>query len=167
LWPDAPALEALQSAAHAGVVVCGGRRMRPDSLHMTLAFIGAVSATQIDALRAAAAGVRAAPFEVVLDRLGFWQHNRIFWAGGEASPSRQHRLWGELHNVLTGAGFPQEAHPWFPHVTLARDAHCASVPTLPEPIRWQAREFTLVESSLQPSGARYRVLGRWPLSENA
>lgn len=141
--------------------------MRSDSLHMTLAFIGAVSSEQIDALRAAAAGVRAAPFEVVLDRLGFWPHNRIFWAGGETSPSRQRRLWEELRNVLAGAGFPPEARPWFPHVTLARDAHCASVPALPEPVRWQAREFTLVESSLQPSGARYRVLERWPLIENA
>lgn len=141
--------------------------MRSDSLHMTLAFIGAVSSEQIDALRAAAAGVRAAPFEVVLDRLGYWQHNRIFWAGGGTPPSRQDRLSEALRNALAAAGFPPEAHPWFPHVTLLRDAHCTSVPVLPEPVRWEAREFTLVESSLQPSGARYCVLERWPLIENA
>jgi 2'-5' RNA ligase len=167
LWPDDAAREALSAAAHDGVALCGGRRMRSDSLHMTLAFIGAVSAAQLDALCATAAGVRVAPFDAVFDHLGFWPHNRILWAGCSAPPSRQRRLSETLNDVLSAAGFSVERRAHFPHVTLLRNAACASVPALADPIRWPVAEFTLVESSLQSTGACYRVLARWPLIENA
>lgn len=167
LWPDEAAREALTAAAHDGVALCGGRRMRSDSLHVTLAFIGAVSADQLEALHAAAADVRVAPFEAVFDHLGFWPHNRIIWAGCSVLPSRQRRLLECLSSALVTAGFPVERRTHFSHVTLARNAGCASVPVLGSPIRWLVAEFTLVESSLQPSGACYRVLKRWPLVGNA
>lgn len=167
LWPDAFVLDALDDLAHAGVAACGGRRSRRDSLHMTLVFIGATSPGQLDMLRAAADSVRAAPFEMVLDRIGYWPHNRILWAGCHAAPSGQRRLLRLLEETLAAAGFPSERRPHFPHVTLARDARCRESPALDAAVRWQVAEFALVESFLQPSGARYRVLARWPLIENA
>lgn len=166
-WPDAAARAALDAIARAGVALCGGRRMRPDSLHVTLAFIGAVSPERLDALRAAAGTVRAEAFEAVFDHLGFWPHNRIFWAGCAAPPSRQRRLSEHLNGILAAAGFPVEERPHFPHVTLARNARCTSLPSLAAPIRWPVREFALVASSLSPGGASYSVLARWPLIENA
>ena len=48
LWPEpgvARQLDALAGAAHA---VCGGRRMRRDTLHLTLAFLGDVADAQFD-----------------------------------------------------------------------------------------------------------------------
>ncbi len=69
--------------------------------------------------------------------------------------------------ILAAAGFPVEERPHFPHVTLARNARCTSLPSLAAPIRWPVREFALVASSLSPGGASYSVLARWPLIENA
>jgi len=31
------------------------------------------------------------------------------------------------------------------------------------PVRWEAREFVLVESVRRPAAAHYEVLARWPL----
>jgi RNA 2',3'-cyclic 3'-phosphodiesterase len=150
-----------------GVERCGGRCMRRDGLHVTLEFIGAVSPVQLDRLHDAAATVRVAPFAVVLDRLGWWPHNAIFWAGCEEMPSRQSRLLAALSQALLVAGFLPDSRQHVPHVTLLRQARCKELPPLEAPIRWQVDDFTLVESFLQPSGARYRVLARWPLRECA
>jgi 2'-5' RNA ligase len=141
--------------------------MRRDSLHVTLEFIGAVSPDQLASLHDAAATVCAAPFEMVLDRLGWWPHNEILWAGCQEMPSRQRRLLTALSQALLTAGFRPDSRPQFPHVTLIRHAHCDGLPTLQAPILWPVGEFSLAESFLQPSGARYRELARWPLQECA
>jgi len=165
VWPDAAALEALESVAQSGVERCGGRRMRRDSLHMTLEFIGAVSPRQLASLHGAAARVCATPFEMALDCLGWWPHNHILWAGCQAMPSGQRRLLDAVSQALLAAGFQPDSREPVPHVTLVRDARCPVVPTLEVPICWRVGEFSLVESFLQPSGARYQVLARWSLRE--
>lgn len=167
LWPDAAALDAFDAAAHAGTVACGGRAMRRDSLHVTLLFVGAASPEQVLVMQEAAARVRAAPFDMAFDQLGWWPHNQILWAGCHVVPSRQRRLLDDLSRELDLTDFHPDARPNVPHVTLVRHARCERVPVLDEPIRWRISEFTLVESFLQPSGARYRILSRWPLCENA
>lgn len=163
LWPDAAALDALEAAASAGEACCGGRRMRRDSLHLTLAFIGAVSSAQLEQLHEIAAGIAAEPYELVLDRLGWWAHNRILWAGCGETPSRQRRLYEALAGALTAAGFQLDPRPHVPHLTLLRHARCDGQPELAAPIRWRVEEFTLVESRPQADGARYHVLKSWPL----
>lgn len=167
LWPDVPALEALDRLASVAVERCGGRRMCRDSLHLTLAFIGAVSAEPLAQLQEIATGVRATAYELTLDRLGCWPHNRILWAGCSRPPPRQRRLFEALVAPLAQAGFQLDRRPHLPHVTLARNARCdAGLPDLAQPIRWRVREFALVESRLLPSGALYRNLAHWPLDES-
>jgi 2'-5' RNA ligase len=163
LWPDAVANDALDSAARLATAICGGRRMRRDTLHLTLVFIGTASSTQLAALREAAGRVRAAPCEFVLDRLGCWKHNRIAWAGCQETPPGLLGLQADLAHNLVLAGFPAEDRAYMPHVTLVRNANCGVLPSMEQPIAWQALEFTLVESHLSNQGARYRVLDRWSL----
>lgn len=142
--------------------------MRRDSLHLTLAFIGAVLPEQLALLHKIAAGVHAEPYDLKLDRLGWWPHNRILWTGCGTPPPRQHRLFEALAGPLAAAGFKLDQRPHMPHITLVRNARCdRGLPEMITPIRWHVGEFTLVESLLQPSGALYRVLGRWPLDESA
>jgi 2'-5' RNA ligase len=165
LWPDAAALDVLEAAATAGASCCGGRRMRRDSLHVTLLYIGAVSPAQLASLRDIGDELRAASFDLTLDQLGFWPRNGIFWAGCATVPSRQRRLFEELSRAVAGAGFAVEARPYFPHITLLRHARCQALPELEAPIGWRSESFTLVESCSQASGAQYRVLGSWPMHE--
>ncbi|MCX8017841.1 MAG: RNA 2',3'-cyclic phosphodiesterase [Rhodocyclaceae bacterium] len=167
LWPDDAAREALAEAAAQAARRCGGRRMRADGLHLTLAFIGAVTPAQLDMPQALTGEVREAPYPLQLDRLGFWQHNRIVWAGCHQTPSGQRRLVEALATGLAAAGFTLDGRPHVPHVTLLRNARCVGPLDELAPVRWSVEAFTLVESLLQPDGARYRVLARWPLVEPA
>lgn len=162
LWPPQAVRERIDALAHAAETRCGGRRMRRDSLHLTLAFIGAVSDEQILSLCQAAQTVRVQPGDFLLDKTGWWPHNHIAWAGCHELPSCLRRLYEALAVALREAGFALDRRPFLPHVTLLRHAH--QPPLAPdEPIAWPFDGFALVESRLQPSGARYRMLADWAL----
>lgn len=163
LWPPEQTLQALDALADDAASRCAGRRVRRDSLHMTLAFIGAVSPPQLAALRDIAGKVRGEVFDLEVDRISCWRHNRIVWAGCSRVPSRQRRLSDTLGSALEQAGFVLDKRPFTPHVTLARKARCDNLPELAQAIPWRVGDFVLVESSLLSSGANYRVLDRWPL----
>ena len=66
---------------------------------------------------------------------------------------------------LNAADIPFDQRKYVPHITLLRKADCSAQMTNPAsvPIRWPARDFVLVNSSLRSGGALYEQLGRWPL----
>lgn len=140
--------------------------MRRETLHLTLAFLGDVPAQRIDAARRAADGIAAVPFTLTIDRLGFWPRNHILWAGGPESISRPSltALADALGERLRAVGFRLEDRPFAAHVTLLRDADCASAPALARPVEWKVSEFVLAESKRSAEGARYEIIGRWPLA---
>jgi len=136
--------------------------MRCDTLHVTLAFLGDIPADRLTEARKAADTVVAEPFDLELDRLGYWKHNRILWAGG-VSP-RLTFLAEALGDNLRAAGFALESRPFFAHLTLLRDARCVELPVMREAVRWPVSEFVLAESRLSREGSRYDIVGRWPLA---
>jgi 2'-5' RNA ligase len=161
LWPDAEVARALHAVGSEAHALCGGRLTRRETAHLTLAFIGAVPSARVADAAAAAAAVAAAAFEWQVDRLGYWQHNRILWAGGESAPLAA--LTADLAGRLRDAGFRIERRPFAAHVTLLRNARCRELPPLAAPLAWRVREFVLVESVPMPEGSRYDVIDRWPL----
>ena len=165
LWPDAEAAARLSALAR-DVAAGGGRAMRPETLHMTLAFVGAVTATRLGVLRELAAAVAGEAFDLRLDHLGYFPRGGIAWAGCSQVPSRQRRLFEQLRAALQATGFVVDARTaQVPHVTLARRVHPPPSAAIEAPIGWRAREFVLVESQLHSSGADYRTLARFPLAE--
>ncbi len=137
--------------------------MRGETLHLTLAFLGEIPAERVaTAMSAAESLASTEAFDLTLDRLDYWQHNRILWAGG-VSP-RLTLLADTLAGRLREAGFTLDARAFAAHVTLLRDARCDSVPSLPAPLAWPVREFVLAESRPTAAGARHDIIGRWPLA---
>ena len=67
--------------------------------------------------------------------------------------------------LLDRLGLPSERRVPVPHVTLARNVRGIDLPRLGEAVSWQAQEFALVRSELQPSGARYETLASWPMTD--
>jgi 2'-5' RNA ligase len=167
LWPPADMAERLGGIARASAAAHGGRATRPETIHLTLAFVGDVVEASLPALIEAAAGVRGQPFDLCLDRLGFWTHNRLCWAGTSAPPAALAELAGGLRAALRGADFPveRERGAFVPHVTLVRKTTTA-VPAQPiEPaVAWPCAAFVLVRSSLSARGAAYEELRRFPLA---
>lgn len=165
LWPDDEAASHLGALAHELAARGGGRVIRPASLHLTLAFVGSVTSSQVVQLEDIAAGIRAEAFDLSLDRLGFWPQRGILWAGCRQTPPPLRRLADSLANGLRATGFTidHRSTAQVPHVTLARRARCASLPRLGAPIGWRVGEFALVETHLHPSAASYKTLAGFPL----
>ena len=144
-----------------------GRPTHPDSLHLTLLFLGEVDNRILPEVCGAASRVRCAPFDLWLDRQDCWRHNRIAHLGVSTPPASLLDLVVQLGENLKSSGVGFDRRPYRPHVTLIRKADCMAMngnekPAL-EPIPWSARDFVLVKSSRRPDGARYEQLGRWPL----
>ncbi|HMM47630.1 MAG TPA: RNA 2',3'-cyclic phosphodiesterase [Thiobacillaceae bacterium] len=163
LWPDPTTRRALDRTGRWLQRHWDGRRMRPETIHLTLAFLGATPARRLDDLIACADGVGGEAYELRLDEVGYWRHNRIGWLGAREAPSRHFELVGTLNTALRQAGFSLDTRPHVPHITLLRNSAggelfaCTSV-------NWPIREFVLVQSTLDRGGARYEIIRRWPLA---
>lgn len=162
LWPDAATAHSLHRLAESLKPRFGGRVMRLDSLHLTLAFVGSVPRERIPDLLAVGASVTPRAFDLTLDVLGEWARKQLVWVGPSTTPEPLAGLADELHQGLVAAGFSMESRPFVPHVTLLRNAACATQRTsVGKVVRWWSEGFVLVESKLLASGARYEVVGRW------
>jgi 2'-5' RNA ligase len=162
LWPDDTTRAALNRAGKCLHQHWGGRRMRADTLHITLAFIGSTPVEQIETLIACADNVQAEACELELDQPRYWRHNRIGWLGASQTPPRHLELVAALNGPLIAAGFPVDARPHVPHVTLLRNTAGGELPEC-APVRWPIRDFVLVKSVTESGGAHYDVIRSWPL----
>ena len=162
LWPDDGVRDALHREAQVLHRNCGGRAMRRENVHLTLVFVGDVAVGRLDELRSVAGAIAGHSFELVLDQLGYWRHNRIVWAAPKSVPGPLREIVTALENGLNQAGFDFDRRPYAPHITLLRDARAPGV-TGPLRLDWPVGDFVLVESAQGPRGAEYRVLARWKL----
>lgn len=164
LWPDDATRDALNRTGKWLHRHWGGRRMHADTLHITLAFLGSTPADQLERLAACADSVRTEAFVLTLDQAGYWRHNRIGWLGTGETPPQHLDLVGALNVALQDAGFPVDARPHMPHVTLLRNTAGGEVPQC-TPVVWPICEFVLVVSRTETDGAHYDVIRRWGLGE--
>lgn len=163
LWPDDATRDALDRTGKWLRRHWGGRRMRADTLHLTLAFLGDTPAAARDAFLPMIDAIRAEPFELMLDQAGRWPHNRIGWLGCSAPAAPLADLAERLRRVLRESGVALDARPFVPHVTLLRNAPGGPVPAC-APVRWRVEDFVLATSRTDAGGARYEIAGRWPLA---
>ncbi len=162
LWPDDATRDALNRTGKWLHQHWGGRRMRADTLHITLAFLGSTPIAQLDTLAACADTVRTDAFELILDQAGYWRHNRIGWLGASETPPQHVELVNALNAALQAAGFPLDPRAHVPHITLLRKSLGGEVPAC-TPVRWPVKDFVLVKSVTESDGAHYEVVRRWPL----
>ncbi|MEW6119541.1 MAG: RNA 2',3'-cyclic phosphodiesterase [Pseudomonadota bacterium] len=163
LWPDDATRDALNRTGKWLHRHWGGRRMRADTLHLTLAFLGDTPAEMRDALLPRIEAIRADAFDLLLDRAGCWQHNRIGWLGCSTPSAPLLALAECLRGVLKEAGVPFDAKPFVPHVTLLRNTAGGALPSC-VPVRWRAGDFVLIASRTEADGLHYRILRHWPLA---
>lgn len=165
LWPEASARDDLACAMQGLKPRLAARWVKPQNLHITLAFLGDVETARLDAAMAAADRVQAPGFELMLDRIEYWRRPQVLCLSPTVTASALERLAADLAGQLREAGFELDLRPYRAHLTLARDAQ--SLPAdarLEQPIRWQSTTFVLAESRLDRQGVFYGILKSWPLS---
>lgn len=162
LWPDDATRTALNHTGKWLHQHWGGRRMRADTLHLTLAFLGNTPVAQLDTLVACADTVQSHAFELILDQIGYWRHNRIGWLGPSQPPLALGELVSAVNEAVQKAGIKVDARQHVPHVTLLRNTAGGTFPVC-ESVNLPVREFVLVSSRTDADGAYYEVIRRWPL----
>lgn len=155
----------------------------PAGIHLTLAFLGELTDDQVaEAIQATEDTARQfKPFTYRLSRLGAFgslRQPRVIWIGIEEPPGVLLHLHRLLNTSLEQRGFAADAHPFSPHLTLAR----IKAPLMPlEQQRLQGlltgkqqgivshqayhvRHMDVIKSELLRTGARYTVLHECPLA---
>ena len=140
--------------------------------HLTLKFFGDVEAESVgpiaEAMDRVARGHR--PVAMSVREVGAFpnfRRARVVWIGVEHE-ARLELLHHDLEMACEQAGFEVEGRPFRPHITLARVRspipvdRARQVARMARSVRVAAAEvvdrITLMESTLAPSGARYRHL---------
>ncbi len=143
----------------------GLRWTRPESWHITLAFLGQTAAERLAGLTERLRAVQGTAF-----RVEFGAPEILAQAGALVMSVRPSAELTALQHAVSAAteecGFKPEKRPYRPHLTLAR-------PRRGERIRlrlnetaihgFTAREFVLFESFLEAGGARYEGRARFTL----
>src|SRR5277367_4423513 len=171
--------------------VCGfaeeARWTRPESLHVTLKFIGEKSEEDVEKIKRVLETVEAGTFEMSIRGYGFFpgaRAPRVFWVGIEGGPKLT-SLAAAVDEALARLDIPKEEHAFTPHLTLARGAGGSGSPrkqkgdhpnrsfqhlqeklaALPAPDfgSMTAREFFLYQSQLSRGGSRYTKLAGFNL----
>ena len=153
------------------------RWLRPESIHLTLQFLGYVSDDRIPEICAALADAITPlpPFAMHLEGLGAFpdmRRARVWWIGVRPSRSLE-----TVHFAVEGAlarlGFEPEARTFHPHLTVARAMRearrvdAAAVATAAASFGYQApmevETVDLMRSDLRRSGAIYTAVQRFPM----
>ena len=154
----------------------GWRWSAPESLHLTLRFLGEVAPDLDRRARAVWAETVAvvSPIEVRLGALGRFPARgmpRVLWVGVEETGARGilSDLAARLETAARELGWSAERRPFRSHLTLARARRGARPDEppidvlVPESRGW-IRGVALVRSRLGPSGARYTELESYALA---
>jgi len=140
-----------------------GRRVPVGNLHMTLAFVGAVSDERLNCLCEKANQIIPPDIDVGLERLGCFPRAAVLWLAPNVVPRVLADLAGALAGVLADCGAAAEPRPFSPHVTLARRVRAVPSGLVLSPVAWRSRGFALMESVSGANGVRYRVVQRYTL----
>jgi 2'-5' RNA ligase len=163
------------------------RWVRPESLHITLKFIGEQKSEQVDAISERLRQVESRAMDIRLGGHGFFptaKAPRVFWIGIQAGPELAD-LATNIDAAVAELGIPREDRPFSPHLTLVRGGGRSGSP------KWRkgdgpnstfavldkrlaamgeldfgtmtAREFILYQSQLSTKGSKYTKLQRFPL----
>jgi 2'-5' RNA ligase len=171
--------------------VCGfapdARWARPESLHVTLKFIGERPEEDVGKIKQVLETIAAEACEMNFRGYGFFpsaRAPRVFWIGIEAGPTVA-SLAAMVDARLASLDIPKEEHAFTPHLTLARGGRGSGAPrkqqadrpnrsfqrlqekltALPTPEfgTMTAREFFLYQSRLSPTGSTYTKLAGFRL----
>jgi 2'-5' RNA ligase len=165
------------------------RWVRPESLHITLKFIGEQTPERVEAITERLRRVEGSAFEIRSAGYGFFptaKAPRVFWIGIQAGPQLA-ELAESIDLAVAELGIPREERPFSPHLTLARagagrrsgspkrqkgDGPNAILAVLEKRLaamgeldfgKMTAHEFILYQSQLSPKGSKYTKLQRLPL----
>lgn len=164
LWPDAASGRQLGDLALRAQARYGGRAMRAEHMHLTLAFLGDCSVSRLQAVWPELLAASGAVVPFVLNQLGFFAKAGVLWVGPDAA---QEQAWQSLQawhkrfwSILLAHGWKPERHTFRPHFSLLRAAPSLVSPLALdfEPLAISAPKLLLVNSLPSAHASQYQLL---------
>ena len=159
------------------------RWVRPDSIHLTLKFLGQVPSDQIALITSSLKNAMTSQHVFGLEVTGAGcfpdlHHPRVIWVGvkEDGGGHQLQHVQRAVESAISPLGYPTEARDFSPHLTLgrlARDVRTLDLKKVGDVIgasqvgslgRWDVTNVALIKSDLRPTGAVYTVLARAPLA---
>jgi 2'-5' RNA ligase len=151
--------------------------VRPEGIHLTLKFLGAISQDDLEKIARVIAPVVGAwnPFALRIHGLGCFpssRNPRVIWVGIDPGNEEASSLQKSIEGKAAEVGFAPEARLFQPHLTLGRvrarirrDVFLQAMEKNKdvEIGTFLAAEVHLFKSDLKPSGAVYTKLQTFPM----
>ncbi|MBM4431250.1 MAG: RNA 2',3'-cyclic phosphodiesterase [Chloroflexi bacterium] len=174
------ALQQVQSQLKRSQVAHIGRWVSPDSIHLTLKFLGDVHVGRVEEIKQALAQASrcCGPFSISLFGAGCFPNARrlrVLWVGVGGDLQMLTRLQAAVDAELNRLGFRSEQRGFQPHLTVGRIRDNASPQEREEMGRLITRvqvdtttsmvvhKVSFIRSDLRPSGPIYTPLAEIPL----
>lgn len=146
--------------------------VRPENIHLSLAFLGEIPATMVDQLSISfdLVGASVPPFSFAIEGVGCFGvpgRPRVFWADIPNPPKELVRLEGMIKVALADNSLVVDNRLFKPHITLARVRDRTEGAALTSVLRSVKRvpygsvsadRFLFMQSTLTARGATYTVL---------
>jgi 2'-5' RNA ligase len=155
------------------------RWVRPESIHLTMVFMGGVASEQIPSMGEAVSAVCSAhgSFNISLKPMGCFPNTRnprVVWLGIDGDLEKMSHFKEDLQAALLPFGIKEEERAFRPHLTIGRFKKPAKRPMELEQLLAKYRdvsspacmlnELVLFKSDLKPGGAVYTKMSSWRLS---
>ena len=131
-----------------------------ENLHMTLFFLGNQPKRNLPALNRFLDRISFEPFEMKLDKIGYFPKIGLSWIGPEQTPEQLAKMFEDTRQFLIPAYLKDKNDNFRPHITLARRSSKAEI-KMETPISWQVSRLVLMQSILNSekgSHPKYRIL---------
>jgi 2'-5' RNA ligase len=147
----------------------------PEGIHLTLKFLGNIPAKKVTDITGVMvqASQEVSPFQLQITEVGAFpnmKRPRVLWVGIKGEVDKLVGWQQRIDNGLVPLGFPKEARPFTPHLTLARlRENCSPGDTLQfgemlasshveVDYHFTVNSLNLMRSQLFPTGAVYSSL---------
>lgn len=136
-----------------------GRLVPKHNFHLTLVFLGNQDAQRIAEIQSIGDAVSGRPFNLSLDRWGYFEGPRVLWLGA-IPPLACVALADGLSSSAGALGLEFQRRSFVPHLTVFRRVASPPKAFRFEPIKWTVRDFSLIESIPEKP---YQLLRTWSL----
>ena len=141
-----------------------GRRTSIQNLHTTVCFLGDINSRQRHFMVDNLSQTSMDPFDLDLDKIGYFPDSGVLWLGSESTSERFSTLVKICRRLANRTSIRVDKKNAVPHVTLARRVEAPiSAPLVPPAFRFAVRELALIESRLTPQGPQYDTVMSWHL----
>ena len=137
-----------------------GKKTPVENLHMTLFFLGNQPEKHLPVFKRFLDRVPFEPFDLIMDKIGFFPKIGLSWAGPTETPPSLSQLFQETRKFLIPGYVKDKNDNFRPHITLARRSTRPET-YIPGSIHWQVKRVALMQSVLNNTPGQhpqYRIL---------